>query len=181
MSSTSIQRVGSLSELIAPVRAAARQICTPAETANLVAGVLRRGLPDRRILTPVQLAGDPDRYAQHVLWAEPDGCFSIVALVWRPGQTTPIHDHVAWCVVGVMEGVEEETRYRLVSTDGRPGLQLSGVDYNPAGTVCAIAPPGDIHCVRNAGADVAVSLHVYGADIHRLGSSVRRNYDLPLV
>jgi hypothetical protein len=27
---------------------------------------------------------------------------------------------------------------------------------------------------------VAISLHVYGADITRLGSSVRRVYDLPV-
>ena len=43
------------------------------------------------------------------------------------------------------------------------------------------APPGDIHRVRNHGRDIAISLHVYGADIGRLGSSVRRTYDLPLV
>jgi 3-mercaptopropionate dioxygenase len=47
--------------------------------------------------------------------------------------------------------------------------------------VSGFAPPGDIHRVRNHGRDVAISLHVYGADIARLGSSVRRIYDLPLV
>ena len=43
------------------------------------------------------------------------------------------------------------------------------------------APPGDIHRVRNCGDGVAISLHVYGADITRLGSSVRRIYDLPVL
>jgi predicted metal-dependent enzyme (double-stranded beta helix superfamily) len=181
MSSIQFQRVSTLAELVTPVRAAARQICSPEETADLVAGVLRRHLPERGILSAEQLQGDPQRYAQHVLHVEPDGCFSIVALIWRPGQSTPVHDHVAWCVVGVIDGVEQETRYRLVESDGRPTLQRCAVDYNPAGTVCAIAPPGDIHSVRNAGAQVAVSLHIYGADIHRLGSSVRRNYELPIL
>jgi 3-mercaptopropionate dioxygenase len=46
--------------------------------------------------------------------------------------------------------------------------------------VSGFAPPGDIHRVRNIGDDVAISMHVYGADISRLGSSVRRVYDLPL-
>jgi len=41
--------------------------------------------------------------------------------------------------------------------------------------------PGDIHRVRNAGSQTAVSLHIYGTDISRLGSSVRRIYDLPVV
>jgi hypothetical protein len=34
--------------------------------------------------------------------------------------------------------------------------------------------------VRNRGTGIAISLHVYGADIARLGSSVRRTYDLPV-
>ena len=53
-------------------------------------------------------------------------------------------------------------------------------NQNPAGTVSGFAPPGDIHRVRNHGDGVAISLHVYGADITRLGSSVRRVYDLPV-
>jgi len=38
-------------------------------------------------------------------------------------------------------------------------------------------PPGDIHRVRNIGATTAISLHVYGTDITRIGSSARRYYD----
>jgi len=45
--------------------------------------------------------------------------------------------------------------------------------------VCGFAPPGDIHRVWNAGTGRAISLHVYGADISRLGTSVRRVYELP--
>src|SRR5690349_2220752 len=66
------------------------------------------------LLTPEQREGDPDHYRQHILHAEPDGSFSIVALVWLPGQRTAIHDHVSWCVTGVHEGEEHERRYRLV-------------------------------------------------------------------
>ena len=44
--------------------------------------------------------------------AEPDGCFSVVALVWRPGQY-PIHDHVTWCVIGVLQGAEYEELFAL--------------------------------------------------------------------
>jgi len=46
--------------------------------------------------------------------------------------------------------------------------------------VAGFAPPGDIHRVRNSGAGIAVSMHIYGADLSRLGSSIRRVYDLPL-
>ena len=43
-----------------------------------------------------------------------------------------------------------------------------------------LTPPGDIHAVVNDGATVAVSLHVYGADLRRRGTSVRRSYRLPV-
>ena len=52
---------------------------------------------------------------------------------------------------------------------------------NATGDVTGLAPPGDIHRVRNDGAQTAISLHIYGTDISCMGSSVRRVYDLPVV
>ena len=43
------------------------------------------------------------------------------------------------------------------------------------------APPGDIHRVRNSGEGTAISIHIYGTDVSRIGSSVRRYYDHPIV
>jgi predicted metal-dependent enzyme (double-stranded beta helix superfamily) len=114
-----------------------------------------------------------------VLHVERDGSFSLVALVWLPGQRTPIHDHVSWCVTGVHEGVESERRYRLVSDYATARLVVTEDVLNPQGAVSGFAPPGDIHQVRNAGTSTAISIHVYGADVSRLGSSVRRVYDTP--
>jgi predicted metal-dependent enzyme (double-stranded beta helix superfamily) len=99
-------------------------------------------------------------------------------MVWLPGQVTPVHDHVSWCVTGVLQGAEHEEVFAL-----RPGgraLEETARRRNPAGTVSGFAPPGDIHRVRNGGDGIAVSMHVYGADISRLGSSIRREYDLPV-
>ena len=42
------------------------------------------------------------------------------------------------------------------------------------------APPGDIHRDRNVGDTVAISIHVFGTDVGRIGSSVRRHYELPV-
>lgn len=146
-------------------------------TADLVAEALLPFLSDPHLLTDEQRTGDPDRYVQHVLHVEPDGGFSVVALVWLPGQETPVHDHVAWCVTGVYEGVEREQRYE-VRDDAY--LVPVGDVTNPRGAVCGFAPPGDIHRVRNDGDSIAISLHVYGADIGVLGTSVRRSYALPV-
>jgi 3-mercaptopropionate dioxygenase len=166
-------------ELVDGIRAATTQHQDWQRTSELVADQLRLHLPGPEILTAEERAGDPADYRCHVLHVEPDGSFSITAMVWRPGQVTPIHDHVTWCVFGVVQGVEYEELYAL-SPDGS-ALTEVGRSQNNRGEVSGFAPPGDIHRVRNIGSDVAISLHVYGADITRLGSSVRRTYELPVM
>jgi 3-mercaptopropionate dioxygenase len=115
-----------------------------------------------------------DSYRQHLLYVSPTRRLSIVALVWLPGQFTPIHDHVSWCVVGVYRGAERETRYRL--TGG--ALELVDEIDAEAGHVEVLIPPAEnIHAVTAAGDERTISIHVYGADIERLGSSIHRRFD----
>src|SRR5205085_8480485 len=64
--------------------------------------------------------------------------------------------------------------------DGGRAPRLAARNVNQAGAVSGFAPPGDIHRVRNSGDTVAISMHIYGADIARLGNSIRREYSLPL-
>jgi predicted metal-dependent enzyme (double-stranded beta helix superfamily) len=165
-----------LNGLVPAVRAAVRRHADWRQTADLVAGELRRHLPSPDVLTAEQRIGDPEHYRSHVLHSEPDGSFSIVALVWRPGQMTGIHDHVTWCVFGVIQGVEYEELFTLDASSGV--LVAAGTNMNRTGSVSGFAPPGDIHRVRNAGDRTAISVHVYGTDVSRIGSSVRRDYDL---
>ena len=165
-------------DLLAALRRAVRQRGDWDQTSRRVARALRRHLPGPGILTTAEREGDPAEYQSHLMHAEPDGSFSVVALVWRPGQITPIHDHVTWCVIGVLQGAEYEELFAL--REGGTVLEEVGTNAGAAGDVSGFAPPGDIHRVRNRGTEVAISLHVYGADISRLGSSVRRVYDLPV-
>jgi predicted metal-dependent enzyme (double-stranded beta helix superfamily) len=95
-------------------------------------------------------------------------------MVWLPGQLTPVHDHLAWCVTAVMQGAEYEEIFAPAS--GAGGLEVIARNENQAGAVSAFAPPGDIHRVRNVGTGTAVSMHVYGTDISRVGASIRREY-----
>ncbi|SFD87661.1 Predicted metal-dependent enzyme of the double-stranded beta helix superfamily [Actinopolyspora alba] len=169
-----------LTELTDVIRDRVRAGVDQAHTADLVKEALRPFLDVPGLLTEEQRRGDPERYLQHVLHVEPDASFSVVALVWLPGQQTPVHDHVAWCVTGVYQGAESEQHYRLCESDRGPYLVPGELVTNHAGETCGFAPPGDIHRVRNCGTGTAISLHVYGADIGELGTSVRRVYDLPV-
>ncbi len=124
-----------------------------------------------------------DGYQQYVVHVHPEGLYSIVSLVWQPGQSTPVHDHRCWCVVGVLEGREQESRYSLHAKDDEEWLvERSGVYYHP-GEVCSLVPPQeDIHRVGNASEDGAptISMHIYGADISEVGTSINRTFDLPV-
>jgi predicted metal-dependent enzyme (double-stranded beta helix superfamily) len=159
-----------LSPLVNGLRRAVECHAGWAETAQLVAEQLRLHLPTADVLSPEQRLGSPDSYVGHTLHVEPDGSFSIVGLVWRPGQLTRIHDHVTWCAFAVIQGVEHEELYDA-------DLNLIGESDNHVGDVSGFAPPGDIHRVHNTGDETAISIHVYGTDVTRIGSSARRYYD----
>src|SRR3954447_10181520 len=130
-------------------------------------------------LAPEHRVGNAEHYTQHLLHVSSCRRMSIVALVWLPGQRTPIHDHVSWCVVGVYEGRERETRYRAAETGGQRQLESVGTIEALPGHVEVIVPSGeaDIHAVTAVGARPTISIHVYGADIERRGTSVYRRFD----
>jgi 3-mercaptopropionate dioxygenase len=170
MPATQDRPVTQLTQLVAAVRAVMETRGDWSETAELVAEQLRLHLPTPDLLTAEQRLGSPDGYRSHTLHVEPDGSFSIIALVWRAGQLTRIHDHMTWCVFGVIEGVEHEELFDAE-------LNLIGRADNRVGDVSGFAPPGDIHRVHNTGDATAISIHIYGTDVTRVGSSVRRYYD----
>lgn len=108
----------------------------------------------------------PQYYQQYLLHADPSNRYSIVSFVWGPGQSTPVHDHCTWGVIGVLRGAEISQAYRLcdsaIVTNG-PAIRLE------PGQTAVVGPTlGDIHRVSNAFDDrVSISIHVYGSDIGR--------------
>jgi 3-mercaptopropionate dioxygenase len=170
MTTTQARPVDELTELVEGVRTAVAAQANWSDTAKLVAEQLRRHLPNPDVLTAEERLGSPDGYRTHTLHVEPDGSFSVVALVWRPDQITRIHDHLTWCVFGVIQGLEHE---ELFDAD----LNLIDRSDNHVGDVNGFAPPGDIQRVHNTSDATAISIHIYGTDVTRTGSSVRRCYD----
>jgi len=153
----------------------------PERVSSTIARVLRPCLGNPRLLDPAQCEPDPTRYRQHILYADGAGAFSIVALVWLPGQSTCIHDHVSWCAVGIHQGREREVQYELLEEPEGTYLTYVGECTNDKGSVASLTPPGDIHTVYNPGPETAISIHIYGADVRQLGTSIRRRYDHPVI
>jgi 3-mercaptopropionate dioxygenase len=113
----------------------------------------------------------PQFYQQYLLYCDPLERFSVQSFVWGPGQSTPIHNHTVWGLVGVLEGAERCQRYKknaegTIVKDG-PEVILS------KGQIDQVSPNvGDLHTVANALSDQpSISIHVYGANI---GNVVRQ-------
>lgn len=118
---------------------------------------------------------DPTRYQQFLLHADSRQRFSVVSFVWGPGQSTPIHDHRVWGLIGMLRGAEYSQGY-VRTADGRLELEGPAIRLEP-GQVEALSPrSNDVHQVNNAFDDkVSISIHVYGANI----GAVRRAVYLP--
>lgn len=108
---------------------------------------------------------DPARYQQFLLHADSRQRFSVVSFVWGPGQSTPIHDHRVWGLIGMLRGAEYSQGFAR-SADGRLEQEGPAIRLEP-GHVEALSPcSNDIHQVSNAFDDqVSISIHVYGANI----------------
>jgi 3-mercaptopropionate dioxygenase len=161
----------------------ARDLALPA-LLELVTPEFRRVLAEPGLLAPDLCVAPEGAYVQHVLYGDSAHRFSLVALVWRPGAATPIHDHRAWGLAGVYRGRELETRFAWCDRPGAAaGLRPAGSREVCAGEVLPIVPPDDVHRVLSPGPSPTVSLHLYGCDVRTTteGSSVRRVYPASLL
>lgn len=117
-----------------------------------------------------------DRFAMNLLHMPDDEIFSIIGGVWRPGQTTPIHDHLTWALIGTYEGEERETLFSRIddgSNEKIAKLEKVSERTNTKGHVTVLGHRG-IHRVDNASSKAAWSIHIYGRDI---GNLERHSYD----
>jgi 3-mercaptopropionate dioxygenase len=98
---------------------------------------------------------------QWLLYRAEDQSLSLFSLVVPPGSETPIHDHLAWGLVGLYRGEQDEEIY--ARRDG--ALELVERRSLVPGDFYALIPPrDDIHRVRTTSADTSVSIHLLTND-----------------
>ncbi|MEH2235810.1 cysteine dioxygenase family protein [Nostoc sp.] len=105
---------------------------------------------------------------QWLLYRAKDRSLSVFSLVIPPGSTTPVHDHLAWGLIGLYKGNQEETVYRRVDNgdaQGHAQLQVTEVRALQPGDIYRLLPPdGDIHAVKTTSQSASVSIHLLGND-----------------
>lgn len=114
-------------------------------------------------------------YSRVLLHADPAGRYCVLGLIWPPGCVTPIHAHVAWCAIGMHNGVlEEETFAAWRDGQTAPGALLATRTLLP-GETCSDSSSGRfVHRLVNRSAGFAMSLHVYGVTPDRVTDGVNR-------
>ena len=108
---------------------------------------------------------------QWLLYRAADGSLSLFSLVVPSGSETPIHDHLAWGLVGLYRGTQDEEIY------SRRGGRLDLVErraLEPGDFYALVPPTDDIHRVRTTSAETSVSIHLLTNDT---GCVWRHAYD----
>ena len=120
---------------------------------------------------PVPDSGMGGGIGQWLLFRAGDGSLSLFALVVPSGSQTPVHDHLAWGLVGLYRGTQDEEIY---AQEGG-ALRLAETRALQRGDFYALLPPrDDIHRVRTTSPDASVSIHLLTNDT---GCVWRHAYD----
>jgi len=161
---------------VADVQEAIRSAPSPAEACETIRPRFSQLLTDSDWLPDGYQAAAPESgmgggIGQWLLYRAEDGSLSLFSLVVPPGAETPIHDHLAWGLVGLYRGLQEEEIY------GRHEGVLELVErraLRPGDFYVLIPPRDDIHRVRTTSPETSVSIHLLTNDT---GCVWRHAYD----
>ena len=106
-----------------------------------------------------------DGIGQYALYRAEDGSLCLFSLVIPAGAETPVHDHLAWGLVGVYRGDQSETVYRRLDDGSKPGyaeVELQKEFLNEPGHAAVFAV-GDMHSIEYG--DDTFFIRVTGGDV----------------
>ena len=124
-------------------------------------------LPDE-YAQPDMKSGMGGGIGQYALYRAEDGSLCLFSLVIPSGVSTPVHDHLAWGVIGVYRGRQEETIYRRLDDgrdESRAHLEIARQQVVDSGQFYTLLPPtDDIHYVKTVSETPSVSIHLLAND-----------------
>jgi predicted metal-dependent enzyme (double-stranded beta helix superfamily) len=160
-----------LAAMIADISAALDR--ARADPAAAVAATLAVHAADPLLLSGHDCPCRAEGYVRHLLHEDTAQGWAVAALVWRPGQMSPIHAHKAWCAVGFHRGALTETFYAPGEHPDRP-VQVGAALRRPGETSHGPARPDAIHRLANLGTETAISIHAYGLPYARFCTDLNR-------
>ncbi|MBV9194220.1 MAG: hypothetical protein JO168_08750 [Solirubrobacterales bacterium] len=152
--------------LVTCVRGRVETAGSPADVCEQISPVFADLLADRDWLpaqyqAPASGSRMGGGIGQWLLFRAADRSLSLFSLVVPPGAMTPVHDHLAWGLVGIYRGNQDEEFYR-------PALgRLEPVRRRPLGPgdfYTLLPPRDDVHRVRTTSLETSVSIHLLAND-----------------
>jgi predicted metal-dependent enzyme (double-stranded beta helix superfamily) len=148
---------------VAGVQAAIGAAGSPAAACEEIRPRFAALLADPDWLPPAYRAGNPESgmgggIGQWLLYRAEDRSLSLFALVVPPGSQTPVHDHLAWGLVGLYQGTQDE---EIFSEAVEPVQRRALV---PGDFYALLPPRDDIHRVRTTSEETSVSIHLLTND-----------------
>jgi predicted metal-dependent enzyme (double-stranded beta helix superfamily) len=163
-------------DFVRDVRAAIAVAASPAEACDAIRPRFAELLADADWLPPRFQEPHPESgmgggIGQWLLFRAADRSLTLFSLVVPSGSSTPIHDHLAWGLVGLYRGMQDEEIF--AERDGRvtPADARSLV---PGDFYVLLPPRDDIHRVRTTSPETSVSIHLLTNDT---GCVWRHAYD----
>lgn len=124
-------------------------------------------LPDE-YASPDTKSGMGGGIGQYALYRAKDGSLCLFSLVIPPGSETPVHDHLAWGLIGVYRGRQDETVYRRLDDgrdEARARLEVARRQTVKRGEFYTLLPPrDDIHYVKTVSTEPSISIHLLAND-----------------
>ena len=162
---------------VGDVRLAIDRSDSPREACDAIRPLFATLLTDQDWLPDRYQEGDAESgmgggIGQWLLFRAGDRSLSLFSLVVPPGAETPVHDHLAWGLVGLYRGAQDEEIF-AVADDDRLVLRERRA-LSPGDFYALIPPANDIHRVRTTSSVTSVSIHLLTNDT---GCVWRHSYD----
>jgi predicted metal-dependent enzyme (double-stranded beta helix superfamily) len=163
-------------EFVGGVRAAVAAAASPEQAIEQIRPRFAELLADDHWLPAEYQEAAPESgmgggIGQWLLYRAGDGSLSLFSLVVPSGSETPVHDHLAWGLVGLYRGTQDEEIFERSDDE----LRLAEHRALQPGDFYALIPPtDDIHRVRTTSAETSVSIHLLTNDT---GCIWRHAYD----
>jgi 3-mercaptopropionate dioxygenase len=153
-------------EFLAAVRAVIGEAGSPVEACAAIRPRFAELLADPDWLPDEYRRSAPESgmgggIGQWLLFRAEDRSLSLFALVVPSGSETPVHDHLAWGLVGLYQGTQDEDIY----AERNGALELVESRALVPGDFYELIPPqDDIHRVRTTSEETSVSIHLLTND-----------------
>ena len=160
-------------DFVASVRAEIERSTSAADACERIRPSFAALLDDAEWLPDAYAQPNPESgmgggIGQWLLFRAEDRSLTLFALVVPPGSQTPVHDHLAWGLVGLYKGTQDE---EIFSEAVEPVERRALV---PGDFYALLPPRDDIHRVKTTSEVTSVSIHLLTNDT---GCVWRHAYD----